>query len=183
MLQLFRVHSLTFAFLLRRWLVNPNMISESTKNVPRSMRLGLGLSAPEEPEEFGKAMREMCIIFHTPGYRIDIYIFIFISISGDIFIDPKRSHDFNSKAISDIQQWLRESSLSLHDHSTQCPTIATCAQIYLSRAWPAVQQDNKPIQSIRNRYLYIHRYSIFLPILVRMPGLSARRSRNEITCA
>lgn len=128
MLQLFRVHSLTFAFLLRRWLVNPNMISESTKNVPRSMRLGLGLSAPEEPEEFGKAMREMCVIFHAVGYRIDIYICILVSISGDIFYRPPTIVWFQSKRYSGhptmTRRELTVSPWPLHSMPNNCGMCA-----------------------------------------------------------
>lgn len=47
---------LTLVFLFSRWLVNPNMMSESTKIVPRSMTLGLGFSSPGAPCEFGRAM-------------------------------------------------------------------------------------------------------------------------------
>lgn len=36
--------------------MNPNMMSESTKIVPRSMTLGLGFSSPGAPCEFGRAM-------------------------------------------------------------------------------------------------------------------------------
>lgn len=51
-----RTSILTFVFLFSRWLVNPNMMSESTKIVPRSMTLGLDSPSPGDPDEFGKDM-------------------------------------------------------------------------------------------------------------------------------
>lgn len=69
--------SLTFVFLLSRWLVKPNMMSESTKIVPRSMTLGLGFPASGDPCEFGKAMPAVCTayrIFHSLGNLLDFSI-------------------------------------------------------------------------------------------------------------
>lgn len=65
---------LTLVFLFSRWLVNPNMMSESTKMVPRSMTLGLGFSSPEDPAEFGEDMWAVRKIVHTSGHLLDLYI-------------------------------------------------------------------------------------------------------------
>lgn len=56
---------LTLVFRFSRWLVNPNMMSESTKIVPRSMTLGLGFSSSEDPAEFGKDMWAVRRIFRS----------------------------------------------------------------------------------------------------------------------
>lgn len=56
----------TFFFLFSKWLVNPKIMSESTKIVPRSIRLGSGLPPPEEPGEFGKAM---------PGWKCHLQLY------------------------------------------------------------------------------------------------------------
>lgn len=67
---------LTLVFRFSRWLVNPNMMSESTKIVPRSMTLGLGFSSPEDPAELGKDMWAVRKIFHTSGHLLDLYIHV-----------------------------------------------------------------------------------------------------------
>lgn len=70
---------LTFVFLLSRWLVNPNIMSESTMMVPRSMTLGLGFPAPGDPDEFGKAMwaaRVPYTIIHSLRKLSESYIHV-----------------------------------------------------------------------------------------------------------
>lgn len=54
---------LTLAFRFNRWLVNPKMMSASTKNVPKSIRLGFWLSAPDDPLEFCKSIVQLWLYF------------------------------------------------------------------------------------------------------------------------
>ncbi len=58
-----RSQRLTLAFRFKRWLVNPKMMSASTKNVPKSIILGFCLSDPDDPLEFCKSILQLCVYF------------------------------------------------------------------------------------------------------------------------
>ncbi len=58
-----RSQRLTLAFRFNRWLVNPKMMSASTKNVPKSIRPGFCLSDPDDPLEFCKSIVQLWIYF------------------------------------------------------------------------------------------------------------------------
>lgn len=121
---------LTLVFLLSRWLVNPKMMSESTKIVPRSMTLGLGFSSPEDPDEFGKDMWAVRKILHSSGHLLDLYIHvIYVSPRGGLI----RTSSGSRRALARLRK--TASQLSSGPKRLNGDHIHPCAQTLFMSTW------------------------------------------------
>lgn len=121
---------LTLVFLLSRWLVNPNMMSESTKIVPRSMTLGLGFSSPEDPDEFGKDMWAVRKMLHSSGHLLDLYIHvIYVSPRGGLI----RTSSGLRRALARVRK--TASQLSRGPKRLSGDHIHPCAQTLFMSTW------------------------------------------------